>query len=155
MTFAKETTMSPGTILFVALAAATLAAPALAEATLGIDDARATVAYPGAPTGAAYFTLRNDGQPDDRLVGVTTDAAGSVMLHSNTETADGVMQMRPLADGMPLPDGGEIVFSPGGNHVMFMGLTPPWNDGDTIVFTLVFASGATLDVQAVVGPVAP
>lgn len=127
--------------------------PAAAEeASLGVSDAYATTAYPGAPTGAIYLVLHNLGLPDDRLTGVSSPAAASVTLHSTSEAGDGVMRMRGVEDGLPLPRDGELTLSPGGLHIMAMGLTAPWVIGDEVPLTLTFASGATLEVIAKVAP---
>jgi periplasmic copper chaperone A len=38
---------------------------------------------------------------------------------------NGVMQMREVADGLPIPAGGSVVLKPGSYHVMLIGLKKP------------------------------
>jgi copper(I)-binding protein len=58
------------------------------------------------------------------------------------------MRMGEVEDGFALPADGEIVMERGGHHVMFMGLTAPFEQGDTIPLTLIFETSGevTLDV---------
>lgn len=129
-----------------ALAASLLAAgPALAEIT--VLDAYARSAGPLARTGAAYMVLRNDGAADDRLIGVTTEAAARAALHAHRETGDGVMRMIDVEDGLLIPAGGSHALDRGGDHVMLMGLSAPWRDGDTVTLVLEFEQAGEITVD--------
>ena len=46
--------------------------------------------------------------------------------------------MGRVEDGFAIPASGAHVLARGGDHVMFMGLTAPWADGDLIEVTLTF-----------------
>jgi copper(I)-binding protein len=51
--------------------------------------------------------------------------------------SNGVMQMSP-ASSLPLEPGTEVVFEPGGLHVMFIGLKQDLKVGDMVEVTLQF-----------------
>jgi copper(I)-binding protein len=103
---------------------------------------------PGA-TGAAYFTLTNNGAPD-QLVGASTPIAASAGVHETIDD-NGVMKMRPVAS-LALVPGKPVTFRPGGYHVMLVGLKAPLKAGDSFPLTLSFAHAqpitVTVNVQA-------
>ena len=136
------------TRVIAALGAVLFALPTLAGSTITIQDAYARAASPVARAGGAFMVILNTGDTDDRLIAVETDVAKRAELHTNIEGEGGVMQMRPVEDGFPVPAGGEHVLARGGDHIMLMGLTRPLNDGDTITLTLIFeeAGEVTVDV---------
>ena len=80
-------------------------------------------ASPAAMTGnaAAYMTIANAGSEADRLLGGTTDVAQVAEIHEMSDV-DGMMQMRPLPEGLEIPGGGEVTLESGGLHVMLIGL---------------------------------
>src|SRR3546814_18143186 len=63
-------------------------------------------------TGAAYFTIKNNGA-DDKLTGVTADVSAKVQLH-DMEMDGNIMRMRKL-DALPLPAGKTVNVPPGGH----------------------------------------
>jgi copper(I)-binding protein len=101
------------------------------------------------PTGrlmtACYVTLT--ARADDRLVGVTAAGAGRVELHE-TRMESGMMMMRPLENGLPLPQGRLVELEPGGNHLMLMGLSGPLETGDSLELTLDFDKAPDAKVTA-------
>lgn len=98
-------------------------------------------------SGAVYFTIHNNTAVDDAIITAETDAAAKTMLHSQVEDANGVMQMRALKDGLPLPYGEMTELARGGNHIMLMGLAKPLVDGDVIKVTLTFAKAAPMVID--------
>lgn len=129
---------------FVALAFAAL--PALAGG-LTVQDAYARAASPTAKAGAAFLIIENTGAADDALVAVTSDVAKRIELHTHIDAGDGVMQMREVEGGLPVPAGGTLMMKRGGDHVMMMGLTRPLAQGDVVTLTMTFESGATMTVD--------
>jgi periplasmic copper chaperone A len=101
-------------------------------------------------TGAIFFMVHNNTDQDDRLADVRADVAQKVELHTHAETADGVMQMLALPEGIPLPAGEMHELARGGDHVMLMGLTRDLKDGDHFPLTLVFDQAGEITVDAVV-----
>jgi copper(I)-binding protein len=134
------------TLTLTVLTSLAMALPA-AAGDIMITDAYARSATPSAPTGAAFLVIENHSMQDDRLIGVTSDAAKMVQLHTHTETADGVMQMRHVEDGFALPAHGMIMMGRGGDHVMFMGLTAPFEQGATVPLTLVFENAGEVQID--------
>lgn len=132
-------------------AAMTLAVsfPVLAgdAAKMMIDDPYARTSRPGAPTGAAFLTIMNHTGEDDRLIAVLSDAAERVELHTHQENAEGVMKMIHVKEGFDIPAEGMIALKRGGNHIMFMGVTEPFEDGETVSVTLVFEKAGEIDVE--------
>jgi len=106
-------------------------------------------------TTAAYFVVTNKGDEDDTLVAARTAKATSVELHQTTMTADGVMQMRPVEDGLPIPVGGTLKLSPGGMHVMVMGLDAALDAGGELAMTLEFAKAGPVEIVLPVRATAP
>lgn len=135
--------MSLKLTLFSALAALTLATSALAEIEIHNAYARSS----NAMAGAAFMVIHNFGVTDDRLVGVTSDAASRVELHTHTEDANGVMRMRRVEDGFDLPAGGDIILQRGENHVMFMGLSQPFGQDATVTVTFQFEVAGDVVVE--------
>ncbi|MFS4438520.1 copper chaperone PCu(A)C [Paracoccaceae bacterium GXU_MW_L88] len=134
------------TTLFAALAA-TIALPAFAHDGLAIVDAYARSGGP-APTGAAYMVIENHTDTDDRLIGATTDVAGSAELHT-TIMEDGIARMRPLEDGAVIPAEGEHALERGGDHIMMFGVTG-LEDGQTFPLTLIFETAGEMTVDVTV-----
>ncbi|WP_068115564.1 copper chaperone PCu(A)C [Tropicimonas marinistellae] len=128
--------MSLTTKLAAIGAALALATPALAE--IEIHDAYARAAMANAKSGAAFMEIHNTGTEDDRLVAASSDVSKKVELHTHIASADGVMQMVEVEEGFPIPAGETHMLKRGGDHVMFMGLNGPMNDGETVTVTLTF-----------------
>ncbi|MPY71385.1 MAG: copper chaperone PCu(A)C [Alphaproteobacteria bacterium] len=117
--------------------------------------ARAT---PGvARAGAAFITLHNRSDAEDRLIAIETPAAARAAIH--THIMDGsVMKMRELADGVAVAPGKEVIFKPGGLHVMLIGLKAPLKEGDTFPLTFTFEKAGRQTVEIAVrgvGAMAP
>ncbi|WP_062228710.1 copper chaperone PCu(A)C [Aureimonas frigidaquae] len=106
---------------------------------------------PNSNIGAGYMTLRNDSSEPDRLIEAHSPAADRVELHS-VEMVDGVMKMRPVEDGLPLPPGEDVALEPGDMHFMLIGLKAPLKEGAKVPLELTFAQAGTVTVELAVGP---
>lgn len=127
-----------------AAVAALMPVAAIAHDGVDVQDAYARSANP--MTGAAFMTLSNHRDVDCRLIGVASDAAERVELHTHREV-DGVMKMIHVEEGFDIPAYGTRHLERGGDHVMFMGLKRPMADGDTIPLTLDFGDCGTQQVE--------
>lgn len=136
--------MTRFTLTLGALAALT-ALPAFAEIT--INDAYARASGMHAKAGAAFMVITNTGESDDRLIAATSEAAMRVELHTHKDMGDGVMKMIEVEEGFAIPAGGEHALARGGDHVMFMGLTAPFEDGKMLSVTLEFEKAGTMTVE--------
>jgi periplasmic copper chaperone A len=106
--------------------------------------ARATL--PNAPVGGGFMRIENEGPEGDRLVSVSSPLAGEVQIHEMKMTGD-VMTMSPLPEGLVLPPGETVELSPGGYHLMLMGLTGPLVEGQTVPVTLVFEKAGPVEME--------
>lgn len=105
--------------------------------------ARATL--PNQPVAGLYLTISNTGEGEDVLEGVSAPFAARGEIHEMSMDGD-TMLMRPLPDGLPVPAGATVTLSPGGVHLMFMGLIVPLTMGDTVEATLVFRDAGEVTV---------
>lgn len=133
---------------FVAAVAAITLSSAAWAGDIMVKDPYARSATSTSVTGAAFMVLMNQSDHDDRLISARSDIAERVELHTHIEDENGVMQMREVEDGFEVPAGGMHALQRGGDHVMFMGLKAPLQDGDTIAVTLTFekAGDVVIDV---------
>ena len=134
--------------LFVAgIAALMLAAAPAFAGDIMVKDAYVRSSTPTSVTGAAFLKLMNNGEADDRLIGVASDVAARVELHTHIEDANGVMKMMEVEDGFPVPAGGMHALMRGGDHIMFMGLTAPLVQGEEITVILTFEEAGEMVVK--------
>ncbi|MGH8461062.1 MAG: copper chaperone PCu(A)C [Stenotrophobium sp.] len=97
---------------------------------------------PGDLPAAAYFTVVNPDAQPLQLQSVETAAYGMIMMHRSV-VMDGQSQMLP-AENVTVPAHGNLVFAPGGYHVMLMNPVRPLQVGGTLPLTLVFSNGLKL-----------
>jgi copper(I)-binding protein len=100
---------------------------------------------PGQPVGGGYITIHNGGDSDDRLVKVTSSAAGAVELHQMTMEND-VMRMRELKDGIVIRSGNTVILDPDGCHMMFKHVKALFKQGGTVTVTLRFEKAGPIDL---------
>lgn len=117
-----------------------------APAGIAVTNARLTLPAVKGNPGAAYFDIANNGAADSAIVGASVEGSDHAMLHT-TSNEGGTMSMSEMAS-VPLPKGGTVSFSPGGNHVMAMGLADTFKAGDSADVTLTFANGDKVSFAA-------
>ena len=139
--------MSLKTTLLATLATVSMAIPAFAEGTITVDDAYARSSGKSAKAGAAFMMIQNQGDTDDRLVGVTSEAATRVELHTHKVDDNGVAKMVHVEEGFAIPAGEVHMLKRGGDHVMFLGLTQTLHHGDVVPLTLVFEKAGEINVE--------
>lgn len=99
---------------------------------------------------SAFGTLTNDTGRDLQLIAASTPSAGMVELHETMGDGSGGMSMQEKEGGFPIPDGGELVLEPGGDHLMLMDLSALLRPGDEVELTLQCEDGTELVVTATV-----
>lgn len=99
---------------------------------------------------SAFGTLTNDTGRDLQLIAASTPSAGTVELHETMGDGSGGMSMQEKEGGFSVPDGGELVLEPGGDHLMLMDLAAPLQPGDEVELTLQCEDGTELVVTATV-----
>ncbi|MBB2794679.1 UNVERIFIED_ORG: hypothetical protein GGD58_003561 [Rhizobium pisi] len=112
---------------------------------LEISGGFAKAMLPGQPVGGGFFTVKNGGQTDDRLLSVTSRVSGEVQIHA-METKDNVMRMRQLKDGVAIAAGETVKLEPGKLHLMFQKVKTPFKQGDTVPVTLTFEKAGKVDL---------
>jgi len=127
-----------------------LAACQPAKITTGILEVKNAWARPSASgdNGAIYFVIENGTTQSDALLSVQSDAAGAVELHLSQMEGDH-MTMRHH-QSVEIPAGEAVIFSPGGWHVMLVGLTRELATGGTFVVTLTFENAGQKTVTVTV-----
>jgi len=135
--------MSFKSITLAAVTTLATSLPAIA-ADIMIDDA---YARSSAMSGAAFMMIHNHGDANDRLIGVASPAAKVVQLHTHKEDSNGVMKMMHVEEGFALPADGMIKMQRGGHHVMFMGITEPFEQGKMVPLTLTFENAGEIEIE--------
>jgi periplasmic copper chaperone A len=130
--------------------------PVATAGTIAISEPRLRIPPPGTTQTAAYFTLTNQGEKEDRLVGASSPDAGKLELHAHITSQTGMSEMRQVT-AISIPAHATIPLSPGGLHVMVKAIKRDVTLGDSVVVRLVFASGNTaqFSVPVVSNPVQP
>ncbi|KEC56130.1 copper chaperone PCu(A)C [Bartonella koehlerae] len=100
----------------------------------------------GIKVGSGYLYIINHSDTPDRLISVSTNGVQTTEIHSMTVVND-IMKMEKMHNGIEIPGNGEITLKPGGDHIMFMGLSQPFKVGDKISAKLTFEKAGTIDVE--------
>jgi len=153
--------------VFEVAAAAGLTAAALFILIVGIPEASgrqdSPIAVSGAwarPTmgqhgnGVVYLTIENNSAAGDRLTGVRTGVSEKAMFHETTNEG-GVMRMRHVQGGIPIPADATVKFAPAGFHIMLVGVKAPLTKGQTFPATLVFEKAGEIETSVSVNMMAP
>src|SRR6202521_1407149 len=142
---------------FLLVIAAVVAAGAAGATDYRIGDlqirepwARATPK--GADVAAGYMTIVNGGTRSDRLIGGAGGGAGRFEIHRMT-TNQGVMQMRPVAEGLEIKPGETIELKPGSLHAMLLDLKAPLAARRRVKGTLVFQKAGKGEIEYQVAPI--
>jgi len=142
--------MTRTAFIIAALCAALATSPALAHdytvGNLKIGHPWARATPKGASVGGGYLKITNTGTAADRLVGGSTDIAGSFEVHE-MKMEGSVMKMRPVAGGLEIKPGQTVTLDPSGYHVMFVGLKDQLKQGERFKATLEFAKAGKVDVD--------
>lgn len=104
----------------------------------------------GARVAGGYLRVTNAGAEPDRLVASSVPLAARAELHEMSNEG-GIMKMREVAGGIPIPAGGTVELKPGGLHLMFMDLKAGAREGETVSGTLTFEKAGTVAVTFQVG----
>ena len=127
----------------------TTTAPVGGMATIGsieVSEAWTRQTPPRARAGGAYARITNTGNEPDTLIAGSAPFAGRVEIHEMAVT-DGVMTMRELEDGLPIPPGETVELRPGSFHIMLLDMTEPPVEGGTVPLTLVFERAGEVTVD--------
>lgn len=113
--------------------------------SIAVENAWTRATPTGAKVAAGYLTIKNNGDQPDRLVSARADFASKTEIHL-MNMVDGVMQMRPVSDGLAVPPKDSAVLEPNSYHLMFMGLAAPLEEGETVRGELTFERAGNVNV---------
>jgi copper(I)-binding protein len=113
--------------------------------TLHVENAWAAPTPGGVEVSAGYLTVVNDTSGADALIGASSPRAASVEVHEMTMDG-GEMQMRAVPR-FDIAAGESLEFAPGRRHLMFMGVSQPFAEGETIPVRLTFEHAGAIDVS--------
>lgn len=145
--------------ILVALLAASALLAAGCERAAGTCDALLITgawvreAPPGAGAAAGYLTVFNSGAGPVTIIGATSPGFARVVMH-RTEQIGGIARMRPL-ETLRVAAGGEVVFQPGGNHLMLIAPRAAFVEGDEVRLKLQCHNGESRSFSAPVRGEAP
>ena len=114
-----------------------------------VSDIWIKAPLPGSTATAAYLVINNHGTVDDKLVGVDSGFAKINEIHE-MKMDNGVMRMRQVEAGVPIPAGEQVNLGPGGSglHIMLYNLIQELNPGQTYDIQLEFEVVGSITVPA-------
>jgi hypothetical protein len=114
------------------VAATMFAAAGAAQGQIDVSAAWVRATVHGQTAAGAYMRVSSSRLAS--LVGAETPVAASVELHEMKMDGN-VMRMRAVAS-LEIPPGKTVTLSPGGYHMMLLGLKRPLNKGDSVPIRL-------------------
>ena len=131
--------------VFVCLVSALpLVCAASEEPGVSVRDAWIRETPPGMSVMAGYMALRNNTSRLHVLVAASSSGFESAMIH-RTIVKDGIAGMAHLSQ-IGLPPNANLIFAPGGYHLMLMNPKRTLRAGDSVVINLEFRGGLVLPV---------
>ena len=121
------------------------------QSTIMVSSAWAGEAPPTMPMNAGYFTLANHSHKAIELVAASSPAYGSIEIHQS-QLKKGIASMRML-DSLTIAPHQQVVFEPGGLHLMMHNPKTVMSAGDLFPVQLRFTEGETVDFQMQVSKV--
>jgi len=118
----------------------------ITSGSLTIEQPWSRPSIGNAPNSAAYLKITNHGGKPDTLMGVKSDVASRVELHT-VKMDGGVMRMRAVKEGVAVPANASLELKPGGTHIMLMGLSRKLTPGQMFDLILQFKHQGAVPVQ--------
>ena len=131
-------------IFIASMLSASVAAHATTLDGISLGDPWFRFITPTIPA-AGYFTLSNSTAVTQTLIGASSPACGSLMLHQSV-TQGGIEQMI-MVPKVSVPAHGTLQFAPGGYHLMCMSPAGIMRPGQSVPVTLQFEGGGTLSAR--------
>ena len=141
--------MTPALLTRAVCALFLFSAPLAAEGIM-VDDAYIRSSTAKSTSGAAFMVVMNHSGADDRLIGASSDVADKVELDSHTSDDNGVMRMGEIEGGVAIAADEMHAFKRGGDHLMFMGLKGPLEQGAMVPVTLEFEKAGAVEIEVMV-----
>jgi len=131
-------------ILILTGIGAFVAAPALSS-SITIEKAFARTSIGTARNSAAFMSITNHSDKEDRLLAVKTKIASKPSLHNHIND-NGIMKMRRV-EYVTIAGNDRFELKPGGFHIMLMGLKAPLIEGNQFNMTLIFKNAGEISVS--------
>jgi copper(I)-binding protein len=124
-----------------------------ADFRITIENAWVRAMPPTQSSTAGYLTVHNHGDSPVEIVAASSQPVANVEMHNSTEV-NGLMSMERMHT-LSLSARTKVEFTPGGKHLMIMGLEKMPAPGDTVELCLEFDTGRVVCTQADVRRTAP
>jgi|APCry1669193181_1035450.scaffolds.fasta_scaffold08772_4 hypothetical protein len=134
------------------LTSLSLGAQEVRGSNIAVSGAYSKATVAGQMASSGFMKITSTGI-SDQLVGVSSQVAGEVQLHSMSMEGN-TMKMRQI-NSIDIPANSTVELTPGGLHLMFMGLKTQLKVGDTVKIKLKFASSGEIEVNLPVQAVSP
>ena len=135
--------------LFVGLIIlATIMGCSSSKKDLAVLDVYTAELPPGKSVAAIYLKIQNPSQNQYVLNYIHSPIFDHIELHRNIYEK-GMMKMRPVSH-LTVKAKSEVIFEPGGYHLMAMGADKQLKNGDSFDITLEFEGGKTIQVKVAV-----
>jgi periplasmic copper chaperone A len=116
------------------------------DANIVVTQAWSRATPGGSKVAGGYLTIENKGSAPDKLLSASTNAAKKIEVHEMAVN-EGVMTMRPVEGGLSIAPGRTVKFTPGGLHLMIIGLSAPLVQGDKVPVALKFEKAGEITVS--------
>lgn len=126
------------------VAASIFSASSLAQ--IKIENGSVRLLPPGVPNTSGYFTVHNDSNETRHIVSAQSDIVRGVELH-NIVIKNDMMHMEQQ-EKITLTPGQTMDFTPGGYHLMMLGLKQPLSKGQVVAITLTMQNGEIISFNA-------
>lgn len=124
-----------------------------ADFHITVDNAWIRAMPPTQSSTAGYLTVHNRGEGAVEIVAASSQPLANVEMHNSIEV-NGLMSMERIHK-LNLAAGTKVEFTPGGKHLMIMGLEKMPAPGDAVQLCLEFHTGQVVCTQADVRRTAP
>lgn len=115
---------------------------------LKVEDAVVPLAPPTSKAHAAYMKLHNASNADVELIGALAEGYAMTHLHLSEEQ-NGVATMTSV-DAITIAPEQNVMFEPGGLHIMLMRPAATLEEGASVPITLLYADGTQQEIEATV-----
>jgi periplasmic copper chaperone A len=138
-------------LIAAALAVFLVSSPAAAD-DITVRQAWSRATPKAAKVAGGYLSIENRGVQPDRLLSASSGAAAKVEIHQMS-MQDGIMTMRPRDDGLAIAPDATVTLEPGGDHIMFIGLIAPFEEGQRVPVSLNFERAGKIETIFEIGSV--
>ena len=137
-------------LLFTLISSALSQTAEIGKLSISGAYSRETVA--GQTVGAGFLKIKNTGAAD-RLISATASIGTEVQLH--TMAMEGNVMKMSQVTGIEIPADGSVELTPGGMHLMIMGIKSPLKAGDTVKIKLRFTNSGEVEVNFPIQSILP